>query len=233
MQSRYSTNDPPLKQTPVILKQQDVCIVFVNADSGEGYMAYDGIRGDRNDLYAQKGGEGLIVKVASGCGDGEGSTIVVIHSVGPVVVDGWIDLPGVKAVVMANLPGQESGSAIADILLGNVNPSGKLPYTIGKSLEDYGPGAKILYYPNAAVPQQNFSEGLYIDYRYFDKEGIQPLSSDSDCLTPLSSTLTWWSPKFFQSQHFPRLVPLVSILPHMTTRFQMSVKLFCLRDLES
>jgi hypothetical protein len=80
----------------------------------------------------------------------------------------------VKAVVMANLPGQESGGAIADILLGNVNPSGKLPYTIGKSLEDYGPGAKILYYPNAAVPQQNFSEGLYIDYRHFDKEGIQP-----------------------------------------------------------
>ncbi|KAH8792067.1 glycoside hydrolase superfamily [Hyaloscypha finlandica] len=170
----FPTNHPPFKTTPVILKQQDVCIVFVNADSGEGYMAADGIRGDRNDLYIQKDGEDLILKVASGCGDGKGSTIVVIHSVGPVIMEGWIDVPGVKAVLMANLPGQESGNAIADILLGVVNPSGKLPYTIGKSLEDYGPGAKIQYYPNAAIPQQNFSEGLYIDYRYFDKEGIEP-----------------------------------------------------------
>ena len=170
----FPSNDPPFKTTPIILKDQDVCIVFVNADSGEGYMAFDGIRGDRNDLLIQKGGEGLIVKVASSCGDGEGSTIVVIHSVGPVTVEGWVDLPGVKAVLMANLPGQESGHAIADILLGNVNPSGKLPYTIGRSLDDYGPGAKIQYYPNGAIPQQNFSEGLYIDYRHFDKYGIDP-----------------------------------------------------------
>jgi beta-glucosidase-like glycosyl hydrolase len=170
----FPSNDPPFKTTPIILNQQDVCIVFVNADSGEGYIAADGIRGDRNDLLVQKGGEDLIVKVASGCGDGKGSTIVVIHSVGPVIPEGWVDLPGVKAVVMANLPGQESGHAIADILLGIVNPSGKLPYTIGRSLDDYGPGAKIQYYPNSAIPQQNFSEGLYIDYRHFDKFGIDP-----------------------------------------------------------
>lgn len=98
-----------------------------------------------------------------------GKTVVIIHSVGPVLVEKWIDLEGVKAIVYANLPGQESGNALVDVLFGDVNPSGKLPYTIGKSLEDYGQGAKILYYPNGVVPQQNFDEGLYIDYRYFDK----------------------------------------------------------------
>lgn len=170
----FPTNSPTFKATPVILKDQDVCIVFTNADSGEGYKSWDGIKGDRNDLYLQKGGEKLIKEVAGGCGDGKGSTIVVIHSVGPVVVDGWIDLPGVKAAIMANLPGQESGNAITDIILGNVNPSGKLPYTIGRSLDDYGPGAKILYSPNGVVPQQNFSEGLFIDYRHFDRNGIEP-----------------------------------------------------------
>jgi len=172
--TEFPTNSPPMKQAPAVLNDQDVCIVFANSDSGEGYKAWKGINGDRNDLNLQKGGDLLIQQVAEGCGAGGGSTIVVIHAVGPVIVDKWINIPGVKAVILANLPGQESGNAIKDILLGNVNPSGKLPYTIGRSLDDYGPGAKILYYPNAPVPQQNFSEGLYIDYRHFDKFNIDP-----------------------------------------------------------
>ncbi|KAM0160417.1 hypothetical protein ACHAPG_003079 [Botrytis cinerea] len=170
----FPTNSPPLKKAPAIIKDQDVCIVFVNSDGGEGYISYEGIRGDRNDLNLQHGGEKLVKQVAEGCGGGEGSTIVVVHAVGPVVMDEWIGLPGVKAVIMANLPGQESGNAIADILLGNVNPSGKLPYTIGKSLQDYGSGGQVLYYPNGVVPQQNFTEGLYIDYRHFDKYNLEP-----------------------------------------------------------
>ncbi|CAG8959275.1 hypothetical protein HYFRA_00013044 [Hymenoscyphus fraxineus] len=170
----FPTNSPPLKKTPVILKEQDICIVFVNSDSGEGYIHDAGVNGDRNDLNLQKDGDILIKDVAAGCGDGKGSTVVVVHSVGPVVVDKWVNLPGVKAVLMANLPGQESGNAIADIIVGKVNPSGKLPYTIGKSLEDYGPGAKILYFPNGVIPQQDFKEGLYIDYRHFDKFGVEP-----------------------------------------------------------
>jgi beta-glucosidase len=172
--TEFPTNSPPMKQAPVVLNDQDLCIVFANSDSGEGYKGWEGINGDRNDLNLQKGGDLLIEQVADGCGAGKGSTIVVIHSVGPVILEKWLHHPGVKAVVMANLPGQESGNAIKDILLGNVNPSGKLPYTIGKSLDDYGPGAKILYYANGLVPQQNFSEGLYIDYRHFDKFGIDP-----------------------------------------------------------
>ncbi|QSZ36677.1 hypothetical protein DSL72_006558 [Monilinia vaccinii-corymbosi] len=170
----FPTNTPPFEKSPAILKDQDICIVFVNSDSGEGYLAYEGIRGDRNDLNLQHGGDKLVKQVAEGCGGGNGSTIVVIHAVGPVVMEEWIDLPGVKAVLMANLPGQESGNAISDILLGNVNPSGKLPYTIGKSLDDYGAGGQVLYYPNGVVPQQNFSEGLYIDYRHFDKYNLTP-----------------------------------------------------------
>ncbi|KAL5353173.1 hypothetical protein ACLOAV_001206 [Pseudogymnoascus australis] len=157
-----------------MMKDQDVCIVFVNADSGEGYKSSDGIAGDRNDLKLHKDGDKLVQQVTDGCGGGKGDTIVVVHAVGPVLMESWIDLPGVKAVVMAHLPGQESGNALVDILFGDANPSGKLPYTIGKSLDDYGSGAKVLYLPNAPVPQQNFSEGIYIDYRHFDKYDITP-----------------------------------------------------------
>lgn len=170
----FPSNTPPMEMAPEILLNQDICIVFANADSGEGYLAYEDIKGDRPDLNLQHGGDMLVSQVADGCGGGKGKTIVVIHSVGPVIVDKWIHQPGVKAVLLANLPGQESGNALADILFGDVNPSGKLPYTMGKHLLDYGEGGKVMYIPNGLVPQQNFSEGLFIDYRHFDKYNITP-----------------------------------------------------------
>ena len=169
-------NGVPSRSGKFKLEEQDVCLVFVNADAGEGYIASEGVSGDRNNLDLQKGGEKLVMQIADGCGSshGGGKTIVVIHAVGPVILEKFIEHPNVAGVVWANLPGQESGNALIDILSGEANPSGKLPYTIGKSLEDYGPGARVMYYPNSAVPQQNFQEGVYIDYRHFDKFSIEP-----------------------------------------------------------
>ncbi|KAL1873993.1 hypothetical protein VTK73DRAFT_644 [Phialemonium thermophilum] len=169
----YLDNNPPVKKDETVFGL-DICIVFANADSGEGFLTAAGVRGDRNDLHLQNGGDDLVAAVAGNCGEGSGQVIVVIHSVGPVVMERWIDITNVKAVVLANLPGQESGNALADVLFGDVNPSGRLPYTIGKSLQDYGPGAKVMYMPNGVVPQQDFSEGLYVDYRHFDKQDIVP-----------------------------------------------------------
>nr|ATQ35960.1 beta-glucosidase [Talaromyces piceae] len=156
------------------LENHDLCLVFVNSDSGEGYLKWGDIRGDRNDLYLQKYGDELVQKVANNCGQDKGDTVVVIHAVGPVVLEDWIEHPRVKAVVLAHLPGEESGNALSDVLFGRVDASGRLPYTIGKSLEDYGESAQVLYFPNAVVPQVNFTDGLYIDYRYFDKHDITP-----------------------------------------------------------
>ncbi|KIV90691.1 hypothetical protein PV10_05319 [Exophiala mesophila] len=153
------------------LADQDLCIVFGNADSGEGHRIWASQRADRNDLEIQKGGAKLIRSVADTCG---GPVIVVIHSVGPVIVEEFVNISSVKAILFANLPGQESGNALADVLFGRVDASGRLPYTLGKSLADYGPGAPVLYYPNAFIPQVDFNEGLYIDYRHFDRQGIVP-----------------------------------------------------------
>ncbi|KAJ9259718.1 CAZyme family GH3 [Paecilomyces variotii] len=166
----YLNNDVDESQ----LTDKDLCMVFVNADGGEGFINSDGIHGDRNDLFLQKGGDELVQKVANGCGAGKGKTIVVVHAVGPVIMESWIENPGVKAVLLAHLPGQESGNALVDVLFGVQDASGRLPYTIGKSLEDYGPGAQVLYEPNGEVPQVNLSNALYIDYRYFDRHDISP-----------------------------------------------------------
>ncbi|OAG38418.1 hypothetical protein AYO21_07401 [Fonsecaea monophora] len=153
------------------LRDQHLCLVFGNADSGEGHRIWHSQRADRNDLELQKGAGSLIRTVADECG---GPVVVIVHSVGPVILEDFADLPSVKAIVFANLPGQESGNALADVLFGRTDASGRLPYTVGKSLVDYGPGAPVLYYPNAIIPQVDFREGLFIDYRHFDKAGVEP-----------------------------------------------------------
>ena len=158
--------------TGSLVSQADAAaIVFVNANSGEGYLDVDGNIGDRNNLTLWNGGDQLVQAVAAN----NTNTIVVIHSTGPVIVSEWYDNPNVTAILWAGLPGQESGNAITDILYGHVNPGGKTPFTWGSSEESYGVG--IVYEGNngAAAPQDNFEDGVLIDYRWFDSQGVEPI----------------------------------------------------------
>ena len=152
-------------------ENQDLCLAFAGSIAGEGFESWAGIRGDRNDLHLDNDGAALITNIADSCA---GSVVVIIHAVGPVLLENWVEHPKIQAVLLANLPGEESGNALADVLFGDVDASGRLPYTVAKTLEDYGPGGQVLYYPNAVVPQQNFDEGLLVDYRYFDTKKIAP-----------------------------------------------------------
>ncbi|TDZ24110.1 putative beta-glucosidase A [Colletotrichum orbiculare MAFF 240422] len=140
-------------------------IVFVNANSGEGYLNVGGNEGDRQNLTLWNSGDELIKNVTAVTNN----TIVVIHSVGPVLVTDWYNNPNVSAIVWAGLPGQESGNSIVDVLYGDVNPGGKSPFTWGPTRESYG--ADILYEPNngQGAPQDDFTEGVFIDYRFFDR----------------------------------------------------------------
>ncbi|KAK3312130.1 glycoside hydrolase superfamily [Apodospora peruviana] len=140
----------------------DAAIVFITANSGEGYIKVEGVAGDRNDLDPWHNGNQLVQAVANA----NKNTIVVVHSVGPIILETILALPGVQAVVWAGLPSQESGNALVDVLYGLTSPSGKLPYTIAKSANDYG--TKVVN------GDDNFSEGLFIDYRHFDKTNIAP-----------------------------------------------------------
>lgn len=149
--------------------RQDLCLVFINSDAGEGFASWDHLT-DRNDLYSQKNGDQLVESIADRCN----KTIVIVHAVGPVIVERWADHPNVKAIILANLPGEESGNALVDVLFGKVDASGRLPYTVGRSLADYGPGGQVMYKPTSLSPQQNFKERLLIDYRYFDAKSIAP-----------------------------------------------------------
>ncbi|KAK5135458.1 hypothetical protein LTR08_005246 [Meristemomyces frigidus] len=147
------------------------CIVFVNADAGEGYIIVDDNEGDRNNLTLWHNGDDLIRNVTSFCNN----TIVVMHTVGPVLVDAWYENENVTAIIWAAIPGQESGNAITDILYGKVNPGGKNVFTWGASRGAYG--TDLLYEPNngAGAPQEDFAEGIFIDYRHFDRVGETPI----------------------------------------------------------
>ena len=143
-------------------QQADIALVFINADSGEGYLTVEGNAGDRNDLNPWNGGNDLVAAVAAV----NKKTIVVVHSVGPLILESILSSPNVVGIVWAGIPGQETGNGLADVLYGSTSPSGKLPYTIAKQPSDYG---------TDIVPgDDNYPEGLYIDYRHFDKAGITP-----------------------------------------------------------
>lgn len=148
-----------------------VCIVFANSDAGEGYIIVDGNEGDRNNLTLWHDGDTIIKNVTSQCNN----TVVVMHTVGPVLVNAWYDNPNVTAIIWAGVPGQESGNALVDVLYGKVNPGGKTPFTWGDSRGSYG--TDLLYLPNEgdAAPQDNFEEGVFIDYRAFDRLNETPI----------------------------------------------------------
>lgn len=76
-------------------------------------------------------------------------------------------------MLFAGLPGQESGNSLVDVLYGDVSPSGRLPYTVAKNESDYGNLLNTTL-GSGAYPQDNFTEGLYIDYRHFDQYNITP-----------------------------------------------------------
>jgi beta-glucosidase len=97
------------------------------------------------------------------------NTIVVINAGGPVLMSRW--LAQVPAVLDLWYGGQEGGNAIADVLFGDANPSGKLPVSFVKQWKDspaYG------HYPGENL-EVDYAEGIYVGYRYFDKQKIEPL----------------------------------------------------------
>lgn len=100
--------------------------------------------------------------------------IVVLNAGGSVDMSRW--LSSAKAVVMAWYPGQEGGTALAEILTGKISPSGKLPISIERKWEDNP--CHNSYYANDESHEQtsvNYSEGVFIGYRGYDKSGIKPL----------------------------------------------------------
>lgn len=98
-------------------------------------------------------------------------TIVLVISGGGVDTNQW--LSRTPAFLQTWYPGQEGGRAVAQILLGYVNPSGKLPISYERHIED-NPTFKN-YYPTPGTKDIHYNEGIFVGYRYYDKSKTKPL----------------------------------------------------------
>ena len=99
------------------------------------------------------------------------NTVVVITSGGGTDMSGWLER--VPAVVQAWFPGQEGGTALAEILLGDTNPSGRLPVTFERRWEDNPVHAS--YYPADGTKRVEYKEGVFVGYRGYEKNSTKPL----------------------------------------------------------
>lgn len=155
---------PPLPENPIaeavaLAEQADVAIVVAGLTpewEAEGQ--------DRVDMDLPREQNQLIERVAAA----NPNTIVVLNAGSPLHMP-WLDR--VKAVVQMWYLGQESGNALSDVLFGDVDPSGRLPTTFPKRIQDNptqlnfpGENGKVYY-----------GEGIFVGYRYYDEKGIEPL----------------------------------------------------------
>ncbi len=149
------------RETKALAAKADVAIVCVGFDpSSEGE--------DFDRTFRLPAGQDELIRQISSVNK---NTIVVITSGGSVDMTQWIDsIPG---VIEAWYPGQEGGTALAQILFGEYSPSGKLPVSFEHQWEDNATFAS--YYPKKGTKQVEYSEGLFLGYRHFDRGGPKPL----------------------------------------------------------
>ncbi len=139
-------------------RSADVAVVFV----GSGTTAESEGR-DRNGLGLYGEQDALVQAVAAA----NPRTVVVLNNGGPVAMP-WVEQ--VPAIVEAWLPGQEGALAVADVLFGKTNPSGKLPVSFPKRVQD---SPSYLFYPG--FRDANYDESVFMGYRYYDKKQVEPL----------------------------------------------------------
>jgi len=156
-QVSYADGSDPAKAAEVA-KAAKVAIVFVNTDDSEGR--------DRPNLELPDHQDELVEAVAAA----NPNTIVVLNTGGPVLMP-WVDK--ISGLIEAWYPGQEDGTAIAAILYGDVNPSGKLPLTFPRTASEI-PTSTAAQWPGVNG-RSTYSEKLDVGYRWYDAHHVQPL----------------------------------------------------------
>jgi beta-glucosidase len=128
--------------------------------------AYDAEDTDKPNMDMPFGQDELIKAVLKA----NPKTIVVLMGGGGIDMSRWVE--STPAIIQAFYPGMEGGNALAKILFGQVNPSGKLPMTLPKKLKDV-PAEKLGEYPGKDGVV-HYNDGIFVGYRYYDTYGVEP-----------------------------------------------------------
>ena len=155
-----SFQQPLIDEAVAAARVADVALLYVALPTykeSEGY--------DRPDLDVTRQQVALIKAVAAA----QPHTVVILNNGAPLAMSEWID--DVNAVLEAWMMGQAGGGAIADVLYGKVNPSGKLAETYALKLTDT---PAHINYPGE-LGTVHYGEGIYIGYRYYDAKGVPVL----------------------------------------------------------
>lgn len=153
-----------LKHTAEELELKDNALTVSKDEEIKQYVDSEGY--DKTDLDLPYDQDELIKRVL----EVNKNTSVVILSGAPTKMTEWIE--DAPSVVQTWYNGMEGGRAIAEVLFGDVNPSGKLPVTFPKKLEDC-PAHSIGEFPGGKTVK--YSEGIFVGYRYFSSYNVEPL----------------------------------------------------------
>lgn len=163
-------NTTLITEAAAAAKHADVAILVIGSIRGYSDRydenAYDAEGQDKPDMMLPFGQDKLITAVLKA----NPKTIIVFAGGGPVDMTAWIDKS--KAIVNMWYTGMEGGTAVAKVLFGEVNPSGKLPVTFPKKLEE-SPAHKLGDYPGRNY-EQTYREDIFVGYRYFDTYKVEP-----------------------------------------------------------
>lgn len=154
------TAEDPIAHAARVAAHADVALVFAGLSN-----QYEGGNNDRLDIDLPGDQAALISAVAAA----NPNTVVILINGTPLRMAPWLE--SVPALLEAWYPGQEGGNAIADVLFGDANPSGKLPDTFPQRLED---NPTFGNFPGANG-QVHYAEGIFVGYRHYDTREILPL----------------------------------------------------------
>ena len=141
-------------------KNSDVAIVFAGTNAN-----YESEGFDRKNLTLPNEQDEFIKRIT----EVNKNTVVVLTTGSPVLMDKWLD--NVSGLIEAWFAGEQAGNAIAEVLLGETNPSGKLPMTFPKRWEDCSAFDSYKKLDSTTI----YEDGIYVGYRHFEKKNIQPL----------------------------------------------------------
>jgi beta-glucosidase len=161
--TRGKADDQMIARAVTAASQANVAIVIAGLPHDKNF---DEEASDRKDLKLPFGQDELIRKVVAV----NSRTIVVLVDGGAVEMP-WID--SVPSILQAWYPGMEGGNALAEILFGDINPSGRLPCTFPRQLRD-SPTEALGTFPGKNGIE-HYDEGLLVGYRWFDAKNIEPL----------------------------------------------------------